>query len=997
MRTTLLLVSWTLLIQFAAEAHKSAAGAENIPRVRPLEPANALQTFRTREGLHMDLIAHEPLVTDPVAIAYDENGAMYVAEMSDYPYPEQSRDAPLGQVKLLFDNDGDGNFDEAHVFVDKLRAPSSVICWKGGVFVASAPDLWYFRDTDGDHRADVRRKVFSGFGAGNPEQEMNSLQWGIDNRIYGAGSHQGGDVRPGDQPSAEPVSLRGRDFCFDPDTDDMEPLSGGGRWGNSFDDWYNRFVCENIGPTRHIILPMHYLARNPFLRVPAVFKSLVSEEGQEPVYRTSPPEPWRVVRAQRRTARGKDANPGEINPAGFFTSACGITIYRGGAYPKDFLGMAFIGEVAGNLVHRRKLVQDGVSFSAHRIDEQTEIVTSSDIFFRPVNFCNAPDGTLHIVDMYREVVEGPSWVPEDLKKSGQVDIMGGQDKGRIYRLAPAHFKVPAPPQLGKASVSELVAQLENANSWWRETAQRLIYERQDKSAVEPLRKLMMTSELPLARLHALWSLQGLKALRDEDVLVALADQSAGIPEHAVRLAEPRLTEARRLLERVLALASDESPRVRLQVAFTLGAVDDPRRLGGLFQIAQQDSGDPWIRTAVLSSATTIADRLFERLIGQSKFAEKTSGPPMLRELAFIVGARNRQEEIDRVLLAIAVNQKTQSNPAIHFIVGLAEGLGRVSREVFERHLSDPISVQGKFLADLLEQARRDAPDRTLPVIERRAAVTMLRYDRFSRSHELLMSLINVAQPEEVQLEAVRSLVSFARSDIAEALVDYLPGAPPGVRSETIESLLSIPEWTFPLLEAIRDERLAAGEISPTRQMLLLKHENPKIRQLATALFDDVSRSNRHEIIARYRKALELPGDSERGRVVFEKVCTDCHRIGEKGHDVGHNLSTYSRGQVSAEGLLVQILDPNREVSAKFLDYVITLDDGRTETGLIAAQTPASITLRRAKGVETTILRQNIELMKSTGKSLMPEGLEKNLTLQEMADLLVFLQFINERL
>jgi putative membrane-bound dehydrogenase-like protein len=278
----------------------------------------------------MDLIAQEPLVTSPVAMTYDENGNMYVAEMVDFPFFEKTADQPHGRVRFLRDNDGDGKFDTSSIFADNLPCPSSVVCWKGGVFVAMRGDIWYFKDTTGAGKADVRTRVFTGFGLGSLEYMENGLIWGIDHKIYGSSGPGGGTVRTLDRTNAKPVSLAGRDFCFDPVRSELEAVSGGGsQWGNAFDDWYNRFVCKNIAPARHVVLPLHYLARDPYLGVPRLFNPLTSEGGDVPVYRASPPEPWRTVRAHQRQELGKNANPGEINEAGYFTAACGITVYRG--------------------------------------------------------------------------------------------------------------------------------------------------------------------------------------------------------------------------------------------------------------------------------------------------------------------------------------------------------------------------------------------------------------------------------------------------------------------------------------------------------------------------------------------------------------------------------------------------------------------------------------------------------------------------------------------
>ena len=966
-----------------------------VQRVHPKEPSEALATFSVLDGFRMDLIASEPLLRDPVAFTYDENGALYVVEMTDYPKPDNAEETGFGQVRMLLDEDGDGEFDSSHLFAEKLSVASSVICWKGGIFVTAAPDMWYLKDTDGDHQADVREKVLTGFGMTNSEALVNHLKWGVDNKIYGASSNSGGEIRPSDAPAAEALSLRGCDFSFDPTTGQIELLTrANNQWGNGFDDGYNRFVCRNIEPARHIVLPRRYLARNPNLRVEKVYESLAQEGGAEPVFRISPPEPWRVVRARRRQALDKPANPGEINAAGFFTATSGITVYRGNAYPPKYRGNLFIGEPAGNLIHRRTLTPDGVTFDSRRADKQAEIVASRDIFFRPVTFVNAPDGTLHVADMYREVVEGQRWVPHDLQEQGLVDVYGGADRGRIYRLAPPNFEIPRPPRLSGASSGDLVKHLENPNSWWRETAQRLLVERGDKNAIPPLREMSTASKSPLARLHGLWTLEGLRALQDENLLIALTDRSALVREHAIRLAEPRLNRSPELRDRVLALSSDPNARVRFQVAFTLGERTDPLVVEYLTRIAIRDIDDPWIRTALLSSSSQVADRSIEALSANSTFVERDAGMTFLKELAFTVGARGRKDGLKRVIDAIADAPALRSSPRLQCAL-VVQMAGRSSNDALNQLRNDESSIAGELFSTLLTYARKTAPDLSAAPTTREEAIAFLAFDEFAHLRDILPGLMDASQPREVQLAAIRTLTRFSQPEVASILLDKWAGATPLVKNEIVAAVSGRTEWIGQLLDAVKSGRIPAGQISASRRSALLDHGDSSIRARAVAVLGNDAIGARRDVIAHYEPALKLNGDLERGTAVFLRECGACHRFRDKGHVVGPNLSAYGRHNILPRTLMGNILDPNREVESDFLSYAVVLDDGHIETGMIASETPGSITLRREKNVEATILRKDIELIKSTGKSLMPEGLEKNINVQEMADLLRFLTEINQ--
>ncbi|MBI3840098.1 MAG: CehA/McbA family metallohydrolase, partial [Planctomycetia bacterium] len=265
--------------------------AEFLKPVPPKEPAEAVKTFEALDGFCMELVAHEPDVTDPVAACFDENGGMYVAEMIDYPYHPKPGEDPLGRVRYLEDTDGDGTYDKSWVFADKIVWPTGVVCWKGGVYVAAAPDIWYLKDTDGDHRADVKERVYTGFGDRNQQGGVNNLNWGVDHTIYGSASVNGGAVRPADKPDVAPIIMSGRDFRFDPATGGFETVSGSKQFGNAFDDWFNRFLCNESKPAYHVVLPQQYLARNPYLAVSDALEDLAP--GVTPIFLISEIEKWR--------------------------------------------------------------------------------------------------------------------------------------------------------------------------------------------------------------------------------------------------------------------------------------------------------------------------------------------------------------------------------------------------------------------------------------------------------------------------------------------------------------------------------------------------------------------------------------------------------------------------------------------------------------------------------------------------------------------------------
>lgn len=969
----------------AEEPRPTAAVPDSgFPRVPPTEPRDALKTFRVRQGFHLDLLAAEPLVADPVDLAYDENGRAFVIEMRDYPLPEKPEEPPappLGRVRLLEDENGDGTFDRGTIFADQLSWPTAVALWKEGVFVAAAPDIWYFKDTDGDRRADVREKVFTGFSRDNVQAIVNNLKWGLDHRIYGAASGNGGEVVPANMPTAMPVIVKRRDFRFDPVTGEFDAISGGARFGHSFDDWGNRFLCNIRNPVQHVVLPSHYLERNRLLAVTTTMHDAAEFGDQLPVFRISPVEPWREFRARRWVKEGVNYPRSELVGSGFFTSSSGVTIYRGTAYPEEFRDNAFLADVAANIVHREALTPDGVTFRAQRADDRVEFVASTDIWFRPVNFVNAPDGTLHILDMYREVIEHPWSIPDDIR--AKLDLTSGNDRGRIYRLAPPNFKTPPQPRLGSATTAELVRQLENPNSWWRETAHRLLYERQDQTAVEPLRELFHESRLPQGRLHALWSLVGLNALTEADIQRALEDSEPYLREHGVRLAEPRLMQSQKLSDRVLALADEESPRVRMQVAFTLGEVKDEAATAALARIAARDAGDTWIRTAILSSAGQTASELIRAILSGRDFADQRGGLTLLRELALLSGAKD--EAMAKGVLALAERLPVAASERQYALIsGLADGVQRRKKRLADLAAGS----SSAFLDNLFHGATQVASDSQAALEPRLQAIQLVRHDRDPRVRETLAPLLSPRQPQEIQIAALRALGSFAEPQVATLLLDQWRQLTPPVRGEAVELLSGRPVWIGPFLDALESGVVLPGQVPPARRALLVNNRDAAIKARAERLFAANALSSRSEVVAKYQSALSRTGNPSAGAAIFKRECGTCHKIGNEGTDVGPPLVTIRNR--SPEEVMLHILDPNREVAPNYLEYAVTLQDGRVLTGLITAETDTSLTLRRAQGAQDTVLRQDIDEIAGSGKSLMPEGFEQKITMPEMADLLAFL-------
>src|SRR5947209_7581673 len=414
-------------------------------------PEQAQAAFKVAPGLKVELVASEPQIESPVAMAFDEDGRLFVVEMLDYPNGPAKGQPPEGRVKLLEDRDGDGVYETSHVYADKLLYANGVLPWKDGPIVTVAPRIMHLRDTNHDGVVDERDVLYEGFSTENPQLRVSFPTLGPDGWIYVANGLRGGTVRSGRSKDSPVVKLGGQDFRFDPIHGREEAISGMGQYGLTFDDWNHRFVCDNHHHIRHVVLPNRYLKRNPYLAVPAVLEDTSELEASVP------------GAGARVYAISKNWTTSNLH-AGRFTAACGVYVYRGSLLPDPYRGAAFTCEPTGNLVHCETLTPNGATFRSRPPKEGTEFLASSDDWCRPVFVTTGPDDAMYVVDMDRAVIEHPEWMPAELKN--RPDLVWGKHSGRIWRIVPeGDTPRPPKPQLSRATSAELVKLLGDPREW----------------------------------------------------------------------------------------------------------------------------------------------------------------------------------------------------------------------------------------------------------------------------------------------------------------------------------------------------------------------------------------------------------------------------------------------------------------------------------------------------------------------------------------------------
>ena len=964
------------LVLFLLISRLARAGGDG-----PLTPEQAVATFRLDPGLKIECVASEPMVVSPVAIAWDEHGRMFVVEDRGYPIGPGKGQKPVGQVVLLESTKHDGQYDKRTVYADGLTFPNGVMCWKGGIFVTCAPYLYYFKDTKGDGVADVKQIIFKGF------QDLSTTQLrvshpvlNVDNWIYLTSGLTDALVKSPIYENHPTVYCRRTDFRFRPDTDEFEPSAGTAQFGETFDNYGRKFICSNRNHNQVVMMQLNYLSRNHDFAFSDVVEDIPDHGAAARVY----PLSANITTIALHT--------------GFFTSACGIFYYRGNALPPEYRDNCFTCEPAGNLVHRDVISPTNSSFVARRAQDGVEFLASPDNWSRPVNLASGPDGALYVCDMYRKTIEHPDYLPEATRKI--TDFESGKDKGRIYRITSAKSKVkPRKVEFTGATVRQLCAELKSSDAWWRTTAQRLLLERQDQAAVPLLKSLLKSASMPETRVLAVHLLNTLGALGDPQIELALNDKHPGVRENGLKLAEPRLGKSPALAARVLAMANDPDPRVRFQCALSLGALTDSKIIPALAKISVRDVADHWTRAAVLTAIDHHSDELLHLLLAApDKDSEGMSA--MLVELCRIVGVSESPQKLSALLGEVAAS--TDAKDLLWeeaSITGMADGLR--TRGIATNGVSPLMTLAGgdsasalltrSRILDLLRHAIQSARDDYQPLHQRLIALGLLSQTDFATSGKLLQELVDPRQPAEIQVASIRGLGQMADPAAGAALVtkERWASYTPPVRDAVLTRLLNQPELIKTLLTAIESGAVPAWGVNEDRRAQLMRHKDESIKNRAIALFKEMKGNDRMKVYQEYKAVLDLKSNSGNGHAVFTRTCAGCHVFAGEGKTVGPDL-TGIRNQPS-DVLLLHIIVPEYEIMPTYTCYNVETKDGRTLTGLLAGETPSSITLRQALSHEEIIQRASIVSMTASSLSLMPDELEKGMTKQDMADLISFLK------
>ena len=598
-----------------------------------LTPDEALKTFYMPPGYRLELVASEPLVQDPIVMDWDLQGRIWVVEMPgfvpDLQAPEPLMD-PIGKIVVLEDMNHDGKMDKRTVFADNLVLPRSLKVLDAGVLVAEPPNVWLMTDTNGDLKMDKKELVTDQYGRreARVEQNANGFFWGLDNWMHTANAD---------------VLLRFKDGKFE-----VRKTLSRGEWGVTQDDAGRIYRNTNESLLHADIVPTLYFMRNPnLLRTRGSYERLADDANVANIV-------WPVRKnpgTNRAYQLGIDREDGTL---WHFTSVCAPMIYRGDRLPSDLYGNVFVAEPAANLVSRGIIEDSGSGLRVRKAYERGEFLASTDERFRPVWISNAPDGTVYIVDMYRGVIQQRADITEYLRDH---IINHKLEKptalGRIYRVVHETTKRDtATGANGRFTTTQLVDLLSHPNGWWRETAQRLLIERGDRSSVTALARLATTANDPRTKLHALWTLDGLDALQPEVVLKALDDPSRDVRMSALRLSERWLTEGNTSVQAaVLKRLEDQDWSVRDQLAASVGALPPGGRERAVASVVAARGDDPIALDAALSGVRGAEGTVLDNVLQATD--QTPQRETAITMIAATIVRAGQDDGIQKILAAIA--------------------------------------------------------------------------------------------------------------------------------------------------------------------------------------------------------------------------------------------------------------------------------------------------------------------------------------------------------
>ena len=976
----------------------------------PIETAESIKHMAVPDGLEPRLFAAEPEIAKPIALAWDHKGRLWIAETFDYPNNLQRGGNGHDQIKICEDTDGDGRADKFTVFADKLSIPTSLAFANGGLVVHQAPDTLFLKDTDGDDKADVRKALFTGWGTRDTHAGPSNLRYGLDNWLYGIVGYSGFNGTIG----GERHEFRQGIYRFKPDGSKLEFLrnTSNNSWGVGISEEGLVFGSTANGcPSVFLPIPNRYYEQVRGSTAGGVLPSIADTN--------------RMFPATEKVR--------QVDYFGGFTAGAGHALYTARAYPKPYWNStAFVAEPTGHIVATFALEKRGSDFASHN---EWNLVASDDEWTSPVAAEVGPDGSVWISDWYNFIVQHNPTPKGFATGTGNAYETPLRDKthGRIYRISPVGSPAKATTRtLDPDDAKGLVAALKDDNMFWRLHAQRLLVERGKKDVVPELIELVKDRTvdgigLNPGAIHALWTLHGLGVLDGSDeaasraVRLALGHPSAGVRRNAVQVLPPdggvgQLRAAHEV--RAFDLLADPDPQVRL--AAFLALADAPESASAATAIvdalvAGKVDGDRWLPDAATAAASAHSGPFLKALADRK--LEKPASPTLLA-LAGRVAEHHARGAVAGASADILVGLTDADRGVVDAVVaGLAKGWPKDRKPSLD-------DATDKAMVDLLTKVSPAARAQLVSLASRWGSKAIE-----SHSSEIASTFLAIArdekQPEAARVDAARRLIEFRPLDpkaaetllsmitprtsqglatglveaagkseapaVGPALVGRIGSMTPAVRAEAARVLLSRAEWTSAFLDGVERGDVSLSQLSLPQTQALAAHPDRSLAGRAKALIGKgggLPDPDRQKVIDGLAPLVLKGGDAAKGKLVYTQQCAKCHAYGGEGGKVGPDLT--GMGTHPREELLIHILDPSRSVEGNFVQYTLATTDGKVLNGLLASESKTAVELIDAEGKTHRVLRDEIEEFAASKRSLMPEGFEKQVGPDGVADLLAFL-------
>jgi putative heme-binding domain-containing protein len=921
-------------------------------------------------GFAVEVVAAEPDIMNPVAMTFDERGRVWVTESFEYPRLEAGpgRD----RVKTLEDTDGDGRMDKVTIFAEGLNIPSGIAVGHGGVWVANAPDIVFMQDTDGDGRADKQEVVVTGFGRDDTHELPNSLTWGPDGWLYGLN----GVFNP------SRIEQNGKVFEFTcalfrihPRTREFQIFCEGtsNPWGVAFDREGSAFVSACvIDHLWHLVESAYYIRQGgPYPPFTSPQPSIVKHKHQKAAY-------------------------------------CGIHYFDSDAYPPEFRERLYMGNIHGNCLNVDVLERDGSTYFAR---PAPDFLSANDAWFMPVVQKTGPDGSLYVLDWYDRYhcYQDANRDPAGIDRA----------RGRLYRIR--YGQTPRAPKfdLAQESSDQLIERLHSPNVYYRDVAQRILSERNDSVARPHLEKLVLDEAAPRkARMHALWALVGAGELSSDFHTALVAHSDATLRSWGVRAAGNAGQVSDALRAKIASLAADPSADVRLQVAIAADKLAGVDTMPLLLEILSASGDDKLHAHVVWQNLHPLLEEHGARYLELANKHQNSASVEALMPQVIdrILAGRNPAAigalvkslsgeaesdpgTLEKCLAALTVRL---GNHEIHAdqLAPLKDQLDPLVQSILAGSADSPLYPNAALLATAWKDARaREIArhyfgDTNQPVARRIHALEALIAAGDDNLADAVTPIFKdrSAHPVELRASALTSLARIDRPWVADVVLLGYPELEPELQPRAIEMLTERTTWAEKLLDAIGRQEIAASALNSNQVRQLLARGDDGLVEKVRARWGSIRQDRdprREAVIGEMRSFLrKTPGDPHQGQVVFSKLCGQCHKIYGQGQDVGPDITL--NGRNSFEQLLSNVFDPSLVIGSAYQARTVLTADGRVLTGLLAEDSPQRVVLKVQGGKQEVIPRDEIELIKTSSLSLMPEDLEKQLKPQELADLFAFI-------